>query len=74
MGCDDLAAAIHGRSSIKAVIFGHVHQSHGEQRIGGKLFVNAAQYNGIYEGDGRNKIVELLVDRKGKEIVGLRLH
>ena len=74
MGCEDLAAAIKARRSLKAVIFGHVHHSHGEEKIDGKWFVNAAQYNGIHDGDAKNKIIELVVNRKTKEVIDVRKH
>ena len=74
VGCRDLATAIFVRPAIKAVIFGHIHHSYGQKKSDGVLFINAAQYNGIHEGDTRNKIVELVFNRRTKEIVDVLLH
>ncbi len=71
VGCQDLREAIFRRQSLKSVIFGHVHHSYGATKEGNKWFVNAAQYNGIYNNDSRNKPIELYLRSSDKSIYGL---
>ena len=69
VGCYDLLQAVQQRESLKAVIFGHVHHSYGAAQQDNKLFINAAQYNGIYHGDVRNEPYEISMRRVDKSIV-----
>lgn len=68
VGCHDLLEAINERPSIKAVVFGHVHHSYGFHKSNNKWFINAAQYNGIYDGDIRNVPIEMFLHRNNKSI------
>ena len=54
IGCEDMLKAMQRRPCLKAVIFGHVHHSYGVVQKD-KLFINAAQYNGIFHNDVHNK-------------------
>ena len=71
VGCKDLLDAIGQRPSLKAIIFGHVHHSYGAIERDGKLFINAAQYNGIYQNDRRNEPYEISMRGHDKSIVSV---
>ncbi|UJR34797.1 hypothetical protein I4U23_027578 [Adineta vaga] len=68
VGCRDLKEAIWRRPSLKAIIFGHVHRDYGITRKKDKWFINAAQYNGIYENDIENRVIELSIRRNDKMV------
>ncbi len=42
VGCEDLLARIQHLSSLKAHIFGHIHEAYGEELHGGVRYVNAS--------------------------------
>ncbi|CAF3508680.1 unnamed protein product, partial [Rotaria sp. Silwood2] len=71
IGCEDLRDAIRRRSSLKVIVFGHVHHSYGAQREDNKWFINAAQYNGIFDGDLRNKPIQVLLRRQDKTVYNI---
>ena len=50
------------RIKPKAMVFGHVHASFGQQQIDGIQYVNAAQFNGIYSGDKSVKPVVITIN------------
>lgn len=45
VGCEALTRELE-RLSLKIHLFGHIHESHGQQRMDDCLFVNASTYNG----------------------------
>lgn len=48
VGCEELVKAVH-RIKPKLHIFGHIHEDHGELRLHGTHFVNAASCNLKYK-------------------------
>lgn len=48
VGCDDLAQEL-DRLRLKMHVFGHIHESHGQQRQNGCQFVNASICNGDFK-------------------------
>lgn len=47
VGCDDLARELE-RLRLKMHVFGHIHESHGQQNLDNCLFVNASTCNGSF--------------------------
>lgn len=47
VGCDDLTRELE-RLRLKMHVFGHIHESHGKQRLDDCLFVNASTCNGSF--------------------------
>lgn len=48
VGCDDLARELE-RLQLKMHVFGHIHESHGQQTLNDCLFVNASTCTGSYK-------------------------
>ncbi|CAF2938094.1 unnamed protein product [Rotaria sp. Silwood2] len=68
VGCENLWNTISKRDRLKAIIFGHVHHSYGFKQKDNKWFINATQYNGIYQGDIRNQPFELYMQSWDKTV------
>jgi Icc-related predicted phosphoesterase len=59
VGCADLRTRVKELEHLKLHVFGHIHESYGQEKIGNIQFVNASICNRRYEATNAAIIIDL---------------